>query len=38
MDGDSWLASKAYAHQTLHVDSVARIENDEEPITITLED
>jgi len=32
---DSLLTRRAYARQALHVDSVAHVENDEEPITFT---
>ena len=36
--GDSSTARKAYARQALYVDSVARIQEDEDPIIFTPED
>ena len=36
--GDSSSAQKAYAHQALHVDSVARVQEDEDPIIFTPKD
>ena len=35
---DSLAARKAYAHQALQVDSIARVKKDEDPIIFTLKD